>query len=293
MKIVTLAAGLASHRIDTSTSVQCTGGLQFRGKARLGCTGNHGWTSLYPAFAVSCNAYFGQLGIWVGHESMAKWSSRFGLGERTGIDLPGESDGNVDGPRTQEAIYRRFGKEYTGWYHGDSANMAIGQGGMLVTPLQLAVAAAAIANGGTVIAPTVVRSIDSSGEASVAPRRAERRRRSLGLDADQLATIRRAMGEVVTSNRGTSRAAQLRGLDIRGKSGSAESRGKGSPTHAWFVCTAAKSGSKPSLAVAVWVDAGGKHLHGGSHAAPIARKVIARYFGIVDKGALTAAAVRD
>ncbi|MFM7323200.1 MAG: penicillin-binding transpeptidase domain-containing protein, partial [Armatimonadota bacterium] len=273
--------------------VQCTGGLQFRGKARLGCTGTHGWTSLYPAFAASCNAYFGQLGIWVGQESMAKWAGRFGLGKPTGIDLPGEHDGNVDGPRTQEAIYRRFGKEYTGWYHGDSANMAIGQGGMLVTPLQLAVAAAAVANGGTVVAPTVVRSIDHPGTAESRGTIRPRERHSLGLGTGQMNVLREAMGGVVYAANGTSRAAQLPGIDVRGKSGSAESRGKGSPTHAWFVCYAAKRGQEPALAVAVWVDAGGKHLHGGSHAAPIARKVIARYFGIVDKGALIAAAVRD
>ncbi|MFY7952726.1 MAG: penicillin-binding transpeptidase domain-containing protein, partial [Armatimonadaceae bacterium] len=273
------------------TSVRCDGGLKLGKRARLGCTGHHGWTSLYPAFGSSCNAYFGQAGIWIGPENLAKWASAFGLGERTGIDVPGEQDGNVDGPRTQEAIYRRYNQEWTGWHHGDSANMAIGQGGMLVTPLQMAVAVAATANGGRRIVPRLVRSaLLPSGKSWQAPVSASSVLPMTDRTREMLA---KSMQGVVESANGTAVSARLPGIEIRGKTGSAESRGKRSPTHAWFVCTAGRRGAQPELAIAVWIDAGGKQLHGGSHAAPVARKLIARYFGIPDQGTLVAGTVAD
>lgn len=291
MKIVTAVAGLESGKLGAYTSVQCDGGLRLGKRARLGCTGYHRVTSLYPAFASSCNAFFGQAGIWIGQESLSKWASAFGLGERTGIDVPGEQDGNVDGPRTQEAIYRRFGQEWTGWHHGDSANMAIGQGGMLVTPLQMAVAVAAMGNGGRRVVPRLVRSAilpdGKSWRSPVKPSVA------LGLSDRTRQMVEQAMVGVVESANGTATSARIPGIEIRGKTGSAESRGKRSPTHAWFVCTAGKPGQPPELAVAVWIDAGGKQLHGGSHAAPVARKLIAKYFGVPDTGSLVAGSVAD
>ena len=291
MKIMTTVAGLETGRLGVNTSVQCDGGLRLGKRARLGCTGYHRWTSLFPAFASSCNAYFGQSGIWLGNEALAKWATEFGLGRRSGIDLPGELDGNVDGPRTQQAIYKRFGQEWTGWHSGDSANMAIGQGGMLVTPLQMAVAVAATGNGGKRIVPRLVRSAVLPNGKSWSPESIPPH--VLGLKERTREILGQAMAGVVESANGTAVSARLPGIEVRGKTGSAESRGKRSPTHAWFVCTAARPGSEPELAVAIWIDAGGQQLHGGSHAAPVARKIIAKYFGIIDGGNLVAGTARD
>ena len=291
MKIVTLAAGVESGKISSGTTVRCDGGLRLGKKARLGCTGFHRATSLYPAFASSCNAYFGQMGIWLGHGELERWSAAFGLGEPTGIDIPGEVDGNVDGPQTQEAIYRRYGREWTGWHNGDSANMAIGQGAMLVTPLQMVVAVATVANGGRRIKPHLVRSAVLPDGTAWKPK--PEGGIPIGLGQGTLRTLEQAMAGVVESATGTAVSARVGGIEVVGKTGSAESRGKRSPTHAWFVCTAGRSGTDHELAISVWVDAGGKQLHGGSHAAPIARKLIAKFFGVVDKGALVADAARD
>ncbi len=283
MKIVTLTAAIESGKVTPGTAVRCDGGLRIGKRSFLGCTGNHGYVTMMDAFAVSCNAYFGQLGIWVGQEELGKWSKRFGLGSDTGIDLTSELDGNIDGPKSQEAIYRHYKKRYEGWFSGDSANMAIGQGAMLTTPLQLATLAAAVANDGNRVVPHLLDHVEpanpTSGEV-VQPGGLSRVIGSIGWSDRTRQLVQQAMNGVVTNRRGTGQVCRLPGIDVFGKTGSAESRGKRSPTHAWFAGYAKRENEKPRIAFAVWLDADGKHLHGGSHAAPIARQLIAHVYGI-------------
>lgn len=283
MKIITLTAALENGKVTPATAVRCDGGLRIGKRSFLGCTGHHGYVTMMDAFAVSCNAYFGQLGIWVGQEELAKWSQKFGLGSDTGIDLTSEFDGNVDGPKSQEAIYRHYKKPYEGWFSGDSANMAIGQGAMLTTPLQLAILAATVANDGVRIAPHIldhIESIDPAQSSAAQPSDLGKVVGNIGWSDRTRELVQQAMNGVVTNRRGTGQVCRLPGIDVFGKTGSAESRGKRSPTHAWFAGYAKRSGDKPKIAFAVWLDADGKHLHGGVHAAPIARQLIAHVYGI-------------
>jgi len=283
MKIVTLTAAIESGKVTPATTVRCDGGLRIGKRSFLGCTGNHGYVTMMDAFAVSCNAYFGQLGIWVGQEELEKWSKRFGLGSDTGIDLTSELDGNIDGPKAQEAIYRHYNKRYEGWFSGDSANMAIGQGAMLTTPLQLATLAAAVANDGDRIVPHLLDRVESTSPTTVKVNQPDKLSRGIGTIgwADRTRElVQGAMHGVVANRRGTGQVCRLPGVDVYGKTGSAESRGKRSPTHAWFAGYAKRPGEKPRIAFAVWLDAGGKYLHGGEHAAPIARQLIAQVYGI-------------
>lgn len=283
MKIVTLTAAIESGKVTPGTAVRCDGGLRIGKRSFLGCTGHHGYVTMMDAFAVSCNAYFGQLGIWVGQEELEKWSKRFGLGSDTGIDLTSELDGNIDGPKTQEAIYRRYKKRYEGWFSGDSANMAIGQGAMLTTPLQLATLAAAVANDGKRVVPRLLDHVEpviKTQDEKLKPILSTPDVGSVGWSERTRILVQQAMSGVVMNRRGTGQVCRLPGIEVFGKTGSAESRGKRSPTHAWFAGYAKKPGEKPRIAFAVWLDANGKHLHGGEHAAPIARQLIAQVFGV-------------
>lgn len=283
MKIVTLTAAIETGRVTPATAVRCDGGLRIGKRSFLGCTGNHGYVTMMDAFAVSCNAYFGQLGIWVGQEELEKWSRRFGLGQDTGIDLTSELDGNIDGPKSQEAIYRHYKQRYEGWFSGDSANMAIGQGAMLTTPLQLASLAATVANDGVRVTPHLLDHIESGSPTSriiEQPKDLGKVVGNVGWSDRTRQLVQQAMNGVIANRRGTGQVCRLPGIDVFGKTGSAESRGKRSPTHAWFAGYAKRPGEKPRIAFAVWLDADGKHLHGGQHAAPIARQLIAHVYGI-------------
>ena len=297
MKIITLIAALESGKVTPGTAVRCDGGLRIGKRSFLGCTGHHGYVTMMDAFAVSCNAYFGQLGIWVGQEELAKWSRRFGLGEDTGIDLTSELDGNIDGPKSQEAIYRHYKKQYEGWFSGDSANMAIGQGAMLTTPLQMASLAATVANNGNRIVPHLLDHVEPADLSSAPVRQPDGLGKVVGTVGWSNRTrelVQQAMQGVITNSRGTGQVCRLPGLDVFGKTGSAESRGKRSPTHAWFAGYAQKQGELPRIAFAVWLDADGKHLHGGAHAAPIARQLIAHVYGLkINPMQIPQAAVND
>lgn len=285
MKIVTLTAALESGKVTENTRVQCNGGLTIGKKSRLGCTGNHGYISMHQAFAVSCNAYFGQIGIFVGQAGLEKWARFFGLGSTSGIDLPSERDGNIDGPVAQTAIYRHYKLVYPGWFSGDSANMAIGQGAMLTTPMQVAVMASIVANDGVYVKPRVMDYVTDNEmltRPTMAPESAPRQP-SIPWSDKTRNLVQSAMLGVTETLRGTGHAVRLPGIHIHAKSGSAESKGKRSPTHAWFAGYASRYNEKPKVAFAIWLDAGGKFLHGGSDAAPIAKVIVKHVYGIQTK----------
>ena len=169
----------------------------------------------------------------------------------------------------------KFGNPDTGWYKGDTANMSIGQGDVQTTPLQMALVAAAIANGGTVYKPQVVDTVTAPGEnGRVRYRRAPSVLHRLDLSPYHIALVARGMRAVVDDPRGTSHAARLPGIAVAGKSGSAEIRG-GGPTHGWFIAYA--PADNPTIALSVFLESHGEHYHGGADAAPIARKMLAAF----------------
>lgn len=282
-KLVTAAAALQERVVLPSTNVSCTGSLTRNGQVFRDWTPlGHGPVDARQALGVSCDIYFysvaggnlisGLQGL--GMARLATYARAFGLGEKSGIRLPGEATGLVP-----TAEWKRQVKGEP-WYVGDEYNVGIGQGDVLATPLQLAMMTATFANGGTLYRPTVVRELRDTAGATVKSYPPEVVRR-VPVAPEYLAAIRAGMRDttnapmVVPGFAGTAYGA-LRpyALDMAGKTGTAEFEGprdaKGNlPTHALFVGYAPYQ--DPRIAVAVFLHGGGE---GSEVAAPIAGEVI-------------------
>jgi penicillin-binding protein 2 len=219
----------------------------------------HGYVDFIDGLANSCDVYFYNAGLRAGPLAIEKYARAFGLGKPTGIDLPGEKGGNVFGPSK-----RADQKSY--WFIGDTLNLAIGQGETLVTPVQAADLISAVANGGTLYRPYYVDYIVRP-DGQVVRRAKPKAYGTVKLKPSTWALIREGLHSVV--DEGTGRAAQIKGVEVYGKTGTAQNpHGK---DHAWFVCYATVGGQPSRVAVAVLVEHG---EHGASAAAPIAKAVI-------------------
>ncbi len=272
-KIVTSAAGLGSGKIDRYSSFLCRGGLSF-GRSFKQCHGTHGTVSLDRALAVSCDVYYYQVGRIVGPNSIAEWAGRFGIGQDTGIDLPHESEGRMPTPAWKKVMAPKFGNPDTGWYPGDTANISIGQGDVIATPLQIAQLSAAIANRGVLYKPYVVASATDINRQTVYTAKPQVFSK-LPLSSAHIQEIANGLRSVVTS--GTSRGAAIPGVAVAGKSGTAEKKSRKTgqdTTLAWFTCYAPYEKPEIAIAVLLYSDAKGRNLHGGADAAPIARAMI-------------------
>ena len=240
----------------------------------------HDWAALgtldfYGGISMSSDVYFYYLAggkydegfQGLGEERLARYARSFGLGEPTGVDLPGESAGLVPDAKWKERTVSEM------WYVGDTYNFGIGQGYLAVTPLQLLDAIVAIANDGELLRPRLVREIlDSHG--NVVTTFAKEVRARVPVNQEHLAVMREAMRQSVTT--GVARSAQVAGLAIAGKTGSAEFgavRADGSyDTHGWFVGFAPYE--NPEIAVVVFVQQG----NGFTNAAPAAARIFDYYF---------------
>ena len=145
--------------------------------------------NLTKAIEASCDTFFYRAGLRIGPDGMAEWARNFGLGQRTGIDLPWETVGTVPSPAWKRAISARHPNADAGWYPGDTANMAIGQGSVQATPMQMALVAAAIGNGGSVYEPRVVVKATSSADGGVLYAMKPTISHRLQLTPDQIARI--------------------------------------------------------------------------------------------------------
>lgn len=263
-KIVTGIAALSEGVARRDSVVHCTGSLRLGGWIFRDLAA-HGTVNFIRGTAVSCNVMFWTLGRALGEDRLSRYATALGLGQPTGIDLPAEVAGVM--PSADWKIRNR--KEP--WVPGDTFNMSIGQGFVLVTPLQMARAVSALATGGTLVRPRLARRILASDGAEVrvmAPEIAAR----LPLPPEAVQTLRDAMRAVVDG--GTGRAAAVAGLAMAGKTGSAENP-RGIP-HAWFVGYAPVD--RPALVVVVFVEHGWR---GGVNAAPIARAIFAAAQGSI------------
>jgi penicillin-binding protein 2 len=267
-KIVVAAAGLQEGVLTPSDRVFSTG--EFRVGSRVfkdWKQGGHGWVDTRRAIAQSCNVFFYQAGLRIGGETIARYARAFGLGQPTGIDLPGEKLGLIPGPR------RRRGREH--WQPGDVVNMSIGQGRVLVTPMQVARLMAAVANGGVLWKPRLVQRIERPERGVVWSDGGEVMGR-VEIAPAVWAFLRDALWAVVNDG-GTGGGARIPGLDVAGKTGTAQtianSRADRGEDHAWFAAFA--PARDPEVVVVVLVERGGK---GGQVAAPLARKVLDAIF---------------
>ena len=267
-KIITSAAMLEGGRVSPEERVFCPGGFQV-GRRFFRCweKKGHRYQDWIGGLTHSCDVYFYQMGLRTGGEQIEKYEKLFRLGEKTQIVLKGEKGGNLFGPESRRARKR-------GWYDGDTANLSIGQGELLVTPIQMAVVIAAVANRGTLWRPHLTRSIEYADGRPPYQGKPE----VLGkveLKPGTWDLLQRGLVSVVRA--GTGRAVDVPGLLVGGKTGTAQN--PHGDDNAWFVAYAGREGEAPSLAVSVLVQHGG---HGSSAAGPVARKAIEAAFSVAD-----------
>ncbi|MHB0976545.1 MAG: penicillin-binding protein 2 [Candidatus Aquicultorales bacterium] len=242
----------------------------------------HGAIDFISGIADSCDSVFYQLGYEferMGTERLQYWARDvFGLGKVTGVDLPSETPGRVPTKAWKQDFNKDF-PEFQIWYPGDTINMSIGQGDVLATPLQMAAAYSAIANGGTLYQPHVVKSvINNDGKEIYAFQ--PKANANLPVDASAVAAIQEGLRQVIV--RGTASGA-FAGFPvaISGKTGTSEVQGK--DDFAWFVGYGPSD--NPQYVVAVVIEQGG---HGGAAAAPVVRSILAKAFNVNEQSMIKA-----
>src|SRR2546423_2043047 len=278
-KLVTTMAGL--HKGLATKTFNCGGGVSY-GDHFFHCWigekgGSHGTLGIADAIKVSCNSFFYQMGNAAGIDAIDEIGDFLGLGKTSGIEITSESPGVLPGPDWMRIHYPR-----ERWSQAYTANVSIGQGYDLVTPLQLAMVYATVANRGVSYYPRLVQSVTSmvdgkpilneKGEPVVNP--APRVHRDLKFDfpAQQIELARRGLWKVVNEDGGTGGKARLQGVQVAGKTGTAQAMTEGKKdTIAWFACFAPYDNPKYTIVVMVQ---GGEH--GGSVAAPIATRILER-----------------
>lgn len=277
-KPFTALAALEKGLIDPRAAIQCRGYLKI-GRKMYGCTHVHGPTALHRALGQSCNVYFWQLvnESQVGMDIIAEMGQSFGFGQKTGLGINAEASGRM--PTRAWMTYRNKGRYLTGF----AMNAAIGQGATTVSVLQLALAYAVLANGGTLYQPQLVRAVETSN-ATVVQEFSPRVRRRLELDPENLQLVQKALLAGVNEEGGTAYRARIEGVDMAGKTGTAQVghrlvRGVDAERvwyfnrdHAWFA--GYSPSAAPEVAIVVLVEHGGG---GGKHAAPIAFEIIHAY----------------
>jgi penicillin-binding protein 2 len=277
-------AGLEYKEVTPETQVLCQGSYSLPGDShryRDWKRGGHGFTNVTSAIVHSCDVYFYQLAHDLGVDRIYKYLSYFGLGKKTGIDLPGELSGLLPSREWKRAARHEV------WYPGETLISGIGQGYNLVTPLQLAEATAILANHGTILQPHIVHATQASGSSEIVAEAPVPEGKVPIAAPKNWDTVISAMEDVVNTPTGTAYIVG-RGAPylIAGKTGTAQvfgvkqnERYKAEDVeerlrdHALFIAFA--PADDPEIAVAVVVENGG---HGGSAAGPIARAVMDRYF---------------
>ena len=278
-KIITALAGLEEGVIDEQTTFFCPGYYRFGNRVyRCWKKGGHGKVDIIKAVEESCDVFFYQVGERLGVDRLAWYAKAFGLGSPTGIFLDQEAYGLIP---TAAWKQKRTGVP---WQEGETLSVAIGQGFNLVTPIQMAIVAAAVGNGGNRYRPMILDRIQSAN-GQVLQKMEPRLAGKLPISAHNLDLVRRGLWKVVNAENGTARGSRLADIEISGKTGTSQviSRKEDEAlaeedipihlkAHAWFVAYAPSD--RPTIAVAVVVEHG---EHGSGAAAPIAREMIKTY----------------
>jgi penicillin-binding protein 2 len=279
-KIFLAYGALALGEVDPNQKVFCPGYATFYGRTfRCHKKGGHGWVDLRNAIKLSCDVYFYNLGRRLGVDRIAEIAHAFGFGEPTGLDLAHEKPGLV--PSEEWALKKRGAR----WYPSETISVAIGQGPVLVTPLQVARAVAGLIEGGNLPTPHLFLA-SQDPKTGVRLRYDAPLRKSLALDSRRLGIVKDGMWAVLNEAGGTAFASRIPGLEAGGKTGTVQVAGRNAvlragvdrnqiEDHAWF--TAFAPINDPKIVVVVFVEHGG---HGGAAAAPIARRLLAKYFGL-------------
>ena len=268
-KLVVAAAGLQERVLTPMDRTYCNGVFSIGSHTfKDWLTGGHGHVDLRGAIVQSCDVFFYQAGLKVGPEAIARYARAFGLGAASGVDLPGEKIGLMPSPSWKR---ERFGRP---WTAGETVNVAIGQGQVLVTPLQVARMFSAFANGGVLWKPRLIQRVEKA-DGSLAYAESTKMSGQIDLAPVIWDYLRQAMAGVVSE--GTGIAAKVPGIAVAGKTGTAQTVSNSDSArgqdHAWFASFA--PADDPQVVVVVLVERGGK---GGQVAAPIAKQMYQAIF---------------
>ncbi|MDI6840124.1 MAG: penicillin-binding protein 2 [bacterium] len=263
-KLIACACGIEKGIINPNTHqpIPCKGSIVI-GRREYKCWEAHGSLNLMDAIIQSCDVYFYQLGMELGIDPICSKAKKIGFGKKVRIDLPGESDGFIP---SVEWYDKKYGKGK--WGKGIAANLAVGQGEIMVTPLQILYFISGIATKGVLCTPRLVKKVvNFNGDEifSSTPRY-----HNLPLNSETIEILREGMLGVVEGAKGTGILSRVPGIEVAGKTGTAQN--PHGEDHAWFVAFAPYD--NPRICIVVFVENGGK---GGSTAAPISGKVIETY----------------
>ncbi|MFA6430856.1 MAG: penicillin-binding protein 2 [Candidatus Margulisiibacteriota bacterium] len=259
-KVITLTAAIQENVFKKNETFYCPGYYRLNNRiARCWNENGHRTINAQEGLTQSCDIVFYELGRRLGPDRLAKYAVAFGLGERTGIDLPQEKRGLIP---TTAWKKERFGQE---WYEGESINYGIGQGYTQVTPIQMAMVYSTIASGDR-MKPFIVQEIKDRSGKILYQGKVEKVAGSPAVQAT-LEILRKALFDVV--DRATGRAAKVEGLPAAGKTGTAENPGL---PHAWFLCYAPFN--DPKIAISSFVEHGS---HGDRSSAYVARDILIWY----------------
>jgi penicillin-binding protein 2 len=275
---VAIGPALLQEKVVTAkSSLHCAGSVHLANTVkRCWKVGGHGYVNIKQALEQSCNVFFYRAGLELGIDELARYTKSFGFGERTGIELPNEEPGLIP--------TREWKKEYIGdrWYPSETMDAAIGQGFVTVTPLQLANMVAAVANGGTLYKPMLVRKV-TKANGDFVQEYAPTVIRKIPVDEQYLKIIQEGMWMVVNGNKGTARGSQIKDFEFAGKTGTAQvvrlQQGKQEDLpvelrdHGWFVCFAPIE--EPQIAMAILIEHG---MGGAGSAAPVAKYIFERLY---------------
>jgi len=284
-KLITSLAGL--RRNLANARYNCGGGVSY-GDHFFQCWAaekhyTHGTLGLVDAIKVSCDSFFYQYGNAASIQSIDTVGKMLGIGEESGLRLTGEQTGNLPGPEWMQIHHPQ-----ERWSQAQTANVSIGQGYTLVSPLQLAMAYATIANGGICYYPRLVDKVlkqdgspvlDEHGNVAVPQTPQVRSDLRKELSPDKIELVRKGLWKVVNEEGGTGGRARLKDVQVAGKTGTAQATDRGhKDTVAWFACFAPFE--NPKYVVAVMVQGG---EHGGSVAGPVATRILERALAL-DEG---------
>ncbi len=268
-KMVTGSGAITSHVIGKDQVLYDSGAWNCHGVTFVDiAAGGLGTTDFIHALAASSDGYFYQLGYRLGHARLRYWAQQYGLGKDLGIDIPGEYPGNWPTNAWSMKTYNLPLEP------SDVCQLAIGQGAMQATPLQMADVAATVVNGGTLFRPHFVEEIRGP-DGRIVKRFAHEIVRQVPVSAEALREVRAGMSQV-TQPWGTAYGEDVPGVPYGGKTGTAETDGGNGPNTTWFVAYA--PAQHPKLALAVFMERSGGY--GANTAAPVARQIIAGYFHV-------------
>ncbi len=254
-KVITATAALSANSINTQTNFECRGYINYKNITfKCWSTFGHGLVTIEDAIPYSCNVFFFETAKMLGGESLYAWAKKFGIGEKTGIDLPYEKSGNM--PKVNDTV--------------SVMNVGIGQGALLTTPLQLVRVYAALINGGKLVQPHLLLKLTNGRGETVRVFKPENEQK-LSIQPDILNILRTALQEVIT--RGTGKDTGLVAYKVAGKTGTAET-GRQKDNHAWFVGYVPYDNPRYCFVILVEHTPG----HGAEIAGPIAKELMSYLF---------------